>query len=226
MTGTWYSAFYKEHTNIDLRKIMRGDDPEGYDLLVRDIDAISEAMKPLAEADVPVLWRPLHEASGGWFWWGTGGAEAYIDLYRLIYDRMVNVHGLHNLIWIWNAQKKDWYPGDDVVDIIGTDIYPGEHVHTSQAEIFLQCLESTPARKLIWLTENGCVPDPDELFADNIIWGCWCTWGGDFVLKNPKFNRLSEAYTTADMLKKVYADDRVLDRERLKQDLEAIGLRP
>lgn len=40
--------------------------------LISDIDHISEALKPLADADVPVLWRPLPEAGGGWYWWGAG----------------------------------------------------------------------------------------------------------------------------------------------------------
>ena len=104
LTGVWYSGFYKEHTDISLKKIMDGDDPEGYDLLIRDIDAIAEQLKRLQDAGVPVLWRPLHEASGGWFWWGNAGAEAYKELYVLLYDRLTNHHGLNNLIWVWNGQ--------------------------------------------------------------------------------------------------------------------------
>ena len=215
ITGQWYSAFYTEHTSMNLGRIMEGEDAAGYELLLRDIDAISEAMRPLAEADVPILWRPLHEASGGWFWWGASGAQAYIDLYRLMYERMTVENGLHNLIWVWNGQSADWYPGDDVVDIIGWDIYPGEHVYTSQAETFLQALACTPARKMIILSENGCVPDPDELFADRIIWGSWCTWGGEFVLKSAGFNQMSEVYTEKDMILKVYGDDRVVKRADL-----------
>ncbi len=64
-TGNWYSTFYKENTNIDLGRIMGGQDQEGYDLLVADIDAIAAQLLILQEADVPVLWRPLHEAAGG-----------------------------------------------------------------------------------------------------------------------------------------------------------------
>jgi len=138
LTGVWYSGFYKEHTDIDLKKIMDGDDPEGYDLLIRDIDAIAEQLKRLQDAGVPVLWRPLHEASGGWFWWGNAGAEAYKELYVLLYDRLTNHHGLNNLIWVWNGQSADWYPGDDYVDIIGEDIYPGERVYTSQIKKYLE----------------------------------------------------------------------------------------
>ena len=94
-----------------------------------DIDRLAIELARLRAAGVTVLWRPLHEASGhegdGWFWWGrkrTDGvpnAQAYVLLYRHMFDRLVNAHGLHNLIWVWNGQDPAWYPGDDVVDIVG-----------------------------------------------------------------------------------------------------------
>ena len=68
-------------------------------------------------------WRPFHEACGRWFWWGSKGAEVCIKLYRLMYDRYVNYHKLNNLIWVWNSPKKEWNPGDDVVDIYSVDYY-------------------------------------------------------------------------------------------------------
>ena len=63
----WYSGFYTQYTSFNLSKALDGRDPAGYDLLIRDIDAIAEELKVLRDAGVPVLWRPLHEASGGWF---------------------------------------------------------------------------------------------------------------------------------------------------------------
>ena len=95
---------------------MNGEDEEGYELLMKDIDAIAQQLLILQEADVPILWRPLHEASGGWFWWGASGAEAYKQLYILLYDKLTNEYGLNNLIWLWNGQDADWYPGDEYVD--------------------------------------------------------------------------------------------------------------
>ena len=72
-----------------------------------------------------LLWRPLHEASGKWFWWGAKGAAPCKALWNLMYDRMVNHHGLTNLIWVWNSDGADyeWYPGDDKVDILARDFY-------------------------------------------------------------------------------------------------------
>ena len=208
----WWGGFYTENTTFDLGKALSGEDPEGYDLLIRDIDAIAGQLARLRDAGVPVLWRPLHEASGGWFWWGASGKDAYLQLYHLLFDRLTNEYGLNNLIWIWNAQSPAWYPGDDEVDIIGTDIYPGERVYDPQSAAFLQLARVTDTRKMIILSENGCVPDPELAFRNGTVWGSWCTWGGEFVLKSNKFNKPSEQYTESKKLKEFYADERVVKR--------------
>lgn len=224
ITGKWYSAFYKEHTNIDLEKIMNGQDQEGYDLLMADIDAIAVQLQRLEDAGVPILWRPLHEASGGWFWWGNAGADAYKKLYVLLYDRLTNEYGLDNLIWVWNGQDKDWYPGDEYVDIIGEDIYPGEKVYTPQTAKYLEVLEYTDARKMIILSENGCMFDPDLAIRDGAMWGSFCTWGGEFVSGSDSLFIYSEQYTEEYMLKKVYEHEHVITRDELP-DLKNYPLR-
>ncbi len=210
-----WGTFYTENTNFNLKKVMNGQDPEGYQGLLDDIDAIAAQLKRLQDAGVPVLWRPLHEASGGWFWWGASGPEPYLQLYHLLYDRLTNVHGLNNLIWVWNGGDAAWYPGDEYVDIIGEDIYPGEKVYTTQAARFLRAVSYTPTRKLIALTENGCIPDPERMAREGIMWSFWCTWSGDFVLKTPGFNAYSDQYTEKTQLKKTYKDERVIDRKHL-----------
>ena len=215
ITGTWYSGFYKEHTNIDLADIMNGSDEEGYKLLNEDIDAIAKQLLRLKEAGVPILWRPLHEAAGGWFWWGASGADAYKKLYMLLYDRLTNEYGLDNLIWVWNGQDKGWYPGDEYVDIIGEDIYPGEQVYTPQTPKYLDVLDYTDADKMIVLSENGCLFDPDLAQRDGAMWGYFATWNGEFVLKNSELEVLSEKYTQTDMVKKVYGHEHVITRDEL-----------
>ncbi|MCM1262068.1 MAG: beta-mannosidase [Butyrivibrio sp.] len=225
LTGQWYSGFYKEYTNIDLAKIMNGEDTEGYDLLMKDIDAIAEQLLILKEAKVPILWRPLHEASGGWFWWGNAGADAYKKLYILLYERLTNEYNLDNLIWVWNGQDAEWYPGDEYVDIVSEDIYPGEKVYTSQVDSFLNAANNySTERKMVHLSENGCVFDPELAKRDGAMWGMWCTWQGEFVAKNTAIFALSEQYTEEYMLKKAYEDENVITLEDLP-DLTAYEIR-
>lgn len=220
----WYSGFYTRATTFDIEKAMNHPDSEDYLLILRDIDAIAEQLKKLQEADIPVLWRPLHEASGGWFWWGAKGPGPCIKLWRLLYDRLTRTHGLHNLIWVWNGQHVDWYPGDDVVDMIGEDIYGGPLAYGSQYERFRAALACTSVNKVIALTENGTIPDPDKLALDEVPWAWFCTWCGTFVIRMEDGEAVySEEHTELEMLKKVYEHPNVITKERLP-DLRAYPL--
>lgn len=215
----WYKGFYTEGTNIDLGKIMSGEDEAGYEALMEDIDVIAFQLNRLQELDIPVLWRPLHEASGGWFWWGASGAEAYKELWKVMYEKLTYEHGIHNLIWVWNGQDADWYPGDEYVDIIGEDIYPGNHVYSSQSSKYSEASAYTTANKMITLSENGCLFDPDLAFRDSAVWSWFCTWSGEFVIKN---GVLSEDYTETSMFDKVYNHTKVITLDELP-DLKTYG---
>ena len=215
VTGDWYGSFYTKNTNFNLKKVMNGSDPEGYELMMADIDAIAQPLLELQKAGVPVLFRPLHEASGGWFWWGASGADAYKQLYILLYDTLTNKYGLNNLIWVWNGQSADWYPGDEYVDIVGEDIYPGEKVYASQIGKFLEVASYSNERKMVYLTECGCIFDPDLAIRDGAMWGMWAVWSGEFVKKNGAFAVLSEQYTEEYMMVKVYQHEKVLTLDEL-----------
>jgi mannan endo-1,4-beta-mannosidase len=104
----WWSGFYTAATDFDIDAALVDTSNANYTLLMQDIDTIAVQLKKLRDAGVPVLWRPLHEAEGGWFWWGAKGPEACKKLYRILYDRLTKVHGLDNLIWVWNSVSPDW----------------------------------------------------------------------------------------------------------------------
>lgn len=220
----WWNGFYSDVVSIDLADIMNGNDQEGYELLMNDMDAIAAQLQILEDAGVPILWRPLHEASGAWFWWGDSGPEAYKKLWILMYDKFTNEYGLNNLIWVWNGQDGDWYPGDDYVDIIGEDIYPGEHVYSSQMERYQKALDYTDENKIIVLSENGTIFDPDLAIRDGAMWGFFATWGGEFVTQNSTFINYSEQYTEESMLQKVYNHDNVITLDELP-DLKTYDIR-
>lgn len=206
----WYSSFYVEGSNIDLDKIMNGEDERGYELLMADIDNISVQLARLRDAGVPVIWRPLHEAAGGWFWWGSCKPESYKKLWTTMYDKMTNEHNLTNLIWMWNGQDAGWYPGDEYVDIISWDIYQGNNVYTSFSGTFAKA--AACGGKLVALSENGCVMDPDLVMRDNARWLFWGTWAEPYTLK---IGMINEEYTDKDMLTKAYNHDRTLTLDEL-----------
>lgn len=167
---------------------------ETYRLLIADIDHVADLFLELQASGVAAIWRPLHEASGGWFWWGTKGAKSYVALYRLVYDRMVNVKGVKNLIWVWNLEKdptqgyaynEAWYPGDQYIDVIGVDIYNGANNTQSNINTWNTIISKMGSDKILALTENGPIVDPAEAQKNGDIWSWWMpwynSWSGGFI---------------------------------------------
>lgn len=198
----WWGGFYTEKSSFDIAKVMNGQDANGKKLLDRDIKEIAKQLKRLENAGVPVIWRPLHEASGGWFWWGAKGPDAYKKLWKYLYNELTNTYGCNNLIWVYNGQSADWYPGDEYVDIVGEDIYPGTHVYDPQVSRFKQATGYGSKTKITALTENGCIFDIDTAVSINALWGWFMTWSGDFTSNGSSY---SEKYTEKSVIKKMYS---------------------
>ncbi|MBR4510222.1 MAG: beta-mannosidase [Ruminococcus sp.] len=211
-TPRWWGGFNTSNTNFDIAAVMDGRDPEGKALIDADIAEIAKQLNRMRDAGVPVLWRPLHEASGGWFWWGAKGPDAYKKLWYYLYDELTNKYGCSNLIWVWNGQDPNWYPGDEYVDVIGEDIYAGEHSYGAQNAKFSELLEYPDTNKLIALTENGTVFDIDNVVAANSRWSWFGTWCGDFVVRNGRYN---EAYTEKNVMSKTYNSEYVITLDEL-----------
>lgn len=198
----WWGGFYTQNSKFDIAKVMNGQDAKGKKLLDRDIKEIAKQLKRLEKAGVPVIWRPLHEASGDWFWWGAQGPDAYKKLWKYLYKELTNTYGCNNLIWVYNGQSADWYPGDEYVDIVGEDIYPGNHVYDPQVSRFKQAINYGSKTKITALTENGCIFDIDSAVSINALW-CWfMTWGNEFTVNGSAY---SEKYTEKSVIKKMYA---------------------
>lgn len=132
---------------------------------------------------VPVIFRPFHEMSGSWFWWGArhARAEDYRRLWRFTVEYLRDVRGVHNLLWAYSTNALSefprnaywtWYPGDAYVDILGFDDYftlQGGYDHTLRhpvarmTEYLRWLVQQADARgKIAALTETGYegIPDP------------------------------------------------------------------
>jgi mannan endo-1,4-beta-mannosidase len=184
----------KKTTNFDLTQACTNANctawntsSNAYIKMVEDIDIVAGYLKELQTAGVPVLWRPLHEASGGWFWWGAKGAAPLKLLYKLVFDRLTNHHNLNNLIWVWTSEGADydWYPGDEYADIIGRDFYYNNAEttvnHASLVGEFEKLKKLFGIKKMIALSENGSVPSPENLIADEAGWSYFMSWYGKYV---------------------------------------------
>jgi mannan endo-1,4-beta-mannosidase len=162
---------------------------DAYKGIIADIDTIAQYLTQLQDAGVAIVWRPLHEASGGWFWWGADGAKPLVALYKLLYDRLTNHHNLHNLIWVWNSEGGSdaaWYPGDNFVDIIGRDYYyhGTTPVDASLIGEFEAIKKSFGLGKMIALSENGIVPSAEKMEADGASWSYFMSWVDHITSEN------------------------------------------
>lgn len=174
-------------------------------VLMDDIDEIAKQLTKLKDAGVPVLWRPLHEAEGAWFWWGAEGPEPCKKLYHLLYDQLTNVYGLDNLIWVWNSYtyptSSQWYPGDDVVDIVGYDKYnavDGLPNLSSISSTFYSLVQSTNGQKMVAMTENDTIPSLENLLKDKASWLYFCPWYMNYLTseQNNPVDNLVEIYNS------------------------------
>ncbi|MBX2877975.1 MAG: glycoside hydrolase family 26 protein [Saprospiraceae bacterium] len=86
----------------------------------------------LFKRKIPIIFRPFHEHTGGWFWWGRPHctAEEYKTLWRFTVDYLRNEKQLNNILYCYStdifkdeADYLAFYPGDEYVDILGMDDY-------------------------------------------------------------------------------------------------------
>ena len=189
--------FYTERTSFDPRKIFEPQSEE-YAAMMRDMDIVADYLKELQQNDVPILWRPLHEASGRWFWWGSQGAEACKKIWQIMFEKFTVEHEIKNLIWVWTSEANNsalsWYPGDEYVDIIGLDIYD-EGNHGSQMMAFQELKSIFGGKKMLALSECGSIPAMEAMKKDKTIWSYYMPWYGEHT-KDPKWNTTNDWFTS------------------------------
>lgn len=199
---------------------------EGYKQLTKDIDQVATYLKGLQKKNVPVIWRPLHEASGNtyeyeggkaWFWWGIKGSDIYKKLWRWMYFRLVNYHKINNLIWVWCSQMNDddWYPGDDVVDVIARDSYYA--LQYPLMKEYKTLIAKYPS-KLIALAECGN-GDEVKMSSWSDIWSegsrwCWFMPWYDYDYNKGKAD--THHYADKQWWTDAFATGLVVDRDQMK----------
>jgi mannan endo-1,4-beta-mannosidase len=192
ITLMWHAVPPTEDEPVTFRESIQSSltDQEWQDLITpgteinerwkSQVDVIAFFLKQIQDADVPVLWRPYHEMNGGWFWWGKKtGDDGYKKLWRMLFVRLVNFHKLNNLIWVYNCNEVKqgvdpypiYYPGDDLVDIIATDVYTEGFNQENYDQIL-----ALAGDKPIALGEVGR-PPTQEILQKQPRWTWFMSWG-------------------------------------------------
>jgi mannan endo-1,4-beta-mannosidase len=189
---------------------------EGTDLNKRwlaQIDVVAGYLKQLDSAHIPILWRPYHEMNGIWFWWGDKkGKDGIEKLWKMMYDRYTNHFHLNNLIWVWGANGprdipgdeayayKDYYPGNNYVDVLGADVY---HMDYEQKDY--NDLVELGKGKLVALTEVGELPSV-KILQSQPKWSWFLVWNA-FI---------NQPYNNKEHVNEIYNLPQVLTHDEVK----------
>lgn len=185
--GTAWVDNPKGAPHIDVGRVVAPGTEENRAAML-DLSRTADAMQPLADAHVPILFRPLHEIDGGWFWWtDRQKPENTAALYRMIFDYMVTRRKFHNLIWVYSAGvqkdpvefRRRFYPGEAYVDIAGVDVYSnqaGQDYHSDAYQNYYDVMKQVAPGKMLALCECDAVPDPTIMESKGPRWLYCLPW--------------------------------------------------
>lgn len=153
------------------------------------LNAFAEFAKGLKGTDgklIPILFRPFHEHSGSWFWWGKKHctAEEYKGLWRFTVEYLRDAQQVHNLIYVFNPNdfkdEKEYlerYPGDAYADVLSFDTYQTGPISGSEAfkqelskKLDIQSKIAKRQKKLTAIAEMGYVEIPDRNWWSEVVW--------------------------------------------------------
>ena len=163
-----------------------GENHDKYKTWLNKVAAFFSSLTDDDGVAIPVIFRPYHEHTGSWFWWGQNlcTTEEFISLWRFTFTYLCEEKGLHNLLFTYSSgssfadaeQYLERYPGDDYVDLLGFDYYQfgenGKESFINDVEKGLGIVTSaaTDHGKLAALTEAGFESLPDSTWWTGTLW--------------------------------------------------------
>ncbi len=223
----WTETTYATESDFSVAKLVSDPTSKEAKFFDASVELLAKELKKLQDADVPVIFRPLHEAEGnggetqGWFWWATGGSENYKKLWKMLYTSLTEEYGIHNLIWAWNSYdystSANWYPGDAYVDMIGYDKYNATNWSTGViapnesaiSSTFFNIVNRYNNAKIVAMTECDTVPDIDNMIEEKAMWLYFLPWYDQWLMDS--------RYNNASTLKEVYQSEYVVNLEDLPE---------
>ena len=230
-TVAWDQTTYSEKTDFVTANVMVEGTKE-YEFFLLAVDNLATQLKKAQDANVPILFRPFHEAegnggadgSGSWFWWSKEGADVYVELYQYLYKLLTEEYDLHNLIWEFNSytysdESKYFYPGDNYVDLVGYDKYNAKNWNTGAVApnesaisgIFYDLVDMYDNNKMIAMMENDTVPSLENIQTEHAYWLYFMPWYGEHLMDSN--------YNNPDTLKELYQSEWVITLDELPDDL-------
>ena len=210
----------------------------GYDKMIFDIGwTVENTIKALKDDQgdaIPILFRPLHEIDGGWFWWtNEADPQKTKQLYAIMFDRIKNYHQCHNLIWVWNmshdsyditkSRAKRMYPGDDKVDVTSVDIYhidfrdTGIQKNKKRAtyQDYWNILHDISPDKPKALGEVAALPNPTKTQATDPVFPKWLYALPWYIVDDPRIYSWKDENLSDDWFTRTYSHEVYISLDEL-----------
>ncbi|HEV7606334.1 MAG TPA: glycosyl hydrolase [Steroidobacteraceae bacterium] len=179
-------------------------------LWLADVKAAAKTLRRLRDAGVVVLFRPLHEMNGDWFWWGR--QPALPQLWDALHEELERHEGLDNLVWVWsgdraNPEAATYWPKSFAPQVAGTDVYendPGSAQFTDGHANIRKLFAQGPFA----FTEIGHLPSDAVIEQTQPVW--ILVWGGSFIDARLSPRQPCESCNTAAELKAFFAKPRMM----------------
>lgn len=200
-----------------------------------------QSLKGSRNEAIPILFRPFHELTGDWFWWGknTASPAEVVKAWRFTVAYLRNKKQLHNLIIVYNtngfANEHEFlerYPGDDMADVLSFDLYQFDNqnskafVDTVRYELNLLTKMAKSKNKLAAFAETGYEAIPDATWWTKTLWPAikdfqlsyvlvWRNAGYMPSMKKMHYYAPYKGQASADDFKKFYQNEKILFEKKL-----------
>lgn len=200
--------FYDTSGNVMSRILPGGDLNNQFKVQMDSIANFANHLKHAGKS-IPIIFRPFHENTGSWFWWGSKHCtpEVYKQVWQYTVQYLRDEKGVHNFLYAYSPSKpaqldietyETRYPGDEYVDIIGFDYYgPDDYSEELLENCRLVVGLAKERNKVAAITETGvrkglqntdfedwyvkCLLDPikNDSVARNISY--MVTWSSNWI---------------------------------------------
>lgn len=156
----------------------------------KQIKKLAEFIGALQEKNIIIYLRPYHESNIPNFWWANIKRPEYsIRLWKMLHKHLLEDYKLKNIKWVWSlsfhpmhlVNLKKFYPGDELVDVLGMDIYPPKKDQRPDFQRAWNLLNEISAGKPKALTEVSQLPNAKEMELNN--WLYVIPWGENMLRK-------------------------------------------
>ncbi len=157
-----------------------------YKSILSKLSKFFKGLKGPNGESIPIIFRPYHEHTGSWFWWGASHCtpDEYKEFWKMTVDYLIKKKKVHNLIYAYSTDNfrneehyLERYPGDAYTDLLGFDTYhrnapASDSAFITNAKRMVGTIKKlgTEKNKLYAITETGLEKVPEQEWWTKILY--------------------------------------------------------